>query len=73
MFYLLTVSYDVYDRNDHWTLILKKVFPSYREASEWTKDRARMKKEAHKRLTLERPWAVAGWGTTIEKVEGVGF
>lgn len=39
----------------------------------WTQDRPRMKKEAHKRLTTERPWVVEGWSNVIEKVEGVGL
>lgn len=73
MFYLLTVNYFIVDGNDRWTLTVKKVFPSYKMASEWTQDRPRMKKEAHKRLTTERPWVVEGWSNVIEKVEGVGF
>lgn len=73
MFYLLTVNYFIVDGNDRWTLTVKKVFPSYEMASEWTQDRPRMKKEAHKRLTTERPWIVEGWSNVIEKVEGVGF
>lgn len=73
MFYLLTVNYFIVDGNDRWTLTVKKVFPSYKMASEWTQDRPRMKKEAHKRLTTERPWVVEGWNNVIEKVEGVGF
>lgn len=73
MFYLLTVNYSIADGNDRWTLTVKKIFPSYKMASEWTQDRPRMKKEAHKRLTTKRPWVVEGWSNVIEKVEGVGF